>query len=248
MPIRDLVAWNAMLHGYREDGRVDNAVKLFEKMPSQNVISWTSMIAGLDQNVKSEEALIVIERMFKHEDGLKVFSDRMRTSVLLDQSSFVSALNSRYSLESQIEGDIFRLRVTMRDRGIVKQPSSSRLKELDHVPDKIFSFHDIKDKQKEESLSYHSERLAVPFALISTVKDGMIVDCEIVVTNSSRFGHFRGGICSCGDYQYQGHEVEFEAKDPDEKPEEKNPKRSIRRRTPRMIQSRILMTFAVKSN
>jgi len=100
----------------------------------------------------------------------------------------------------------------MRDRGIVKQPSSSRvsikgqkhlfhssdksrplsesiywkldwlkmkLKELGYVPDKIFSLHDIKDKQKEESLSYHSERLVVPFALISTVKDGMVTVMRI---------------------------------------------------------------------
>ncbi|KAL3739726.1 hypothetical protein ACJRO7_021057 [Eucalyptus globulus] len=50
MPIRDLAASNAMLHGYCENARVDDAVKLFEQMPSWNVISWTSMIGGLDQN------------------------------------------------------------------------------------------------------------------------------------------------------------------------------------------------------
>ncbi|KAK3431014.1 hypothetical protein EUGRSUZ_E02254 [Eucalyptus grandis] len=192
MPIRDLAAWNAMLHGYCENARVDDAVKLFEQMPSRNVISWTSMIGGLDQNGKSEEVLIVFERMFKsgvvpnqttlmcalsacanasslplgvhihghvfksgfcfsvfvcaslitfytnckriekatqvfneavyrnvvicmafltgyglngrHEDGLKMFSDMMRASVLPNQSSFVSALNSCYSIESLDRG------------------------------------------------------------------------------------------------------------------------------------------------
>ncbi|KAL3739674.1 hypothetical protein ACJRO7_021005 [Eucalyptus globulus] len=463
MPIRDLAAWNAMLHGI-----------LFEQMPSRNVISWTSMIGGLDQNGKSEEALIVFERMFKsgivpnastltcalsacanalsfplgaqihghvfksrfclrqiekatqvfneamyrnvvictaplsgyglngrHEDGLKVFSDMMRTSVLPNQSSFVSALNSCCTVKLQLRSDVFvgnslvavndanvvfkRLReynivtwnaticgyaqhgrgmwamelfsemihglvqpdeitltglclfryfnentsiklkhdhyasmvdkhapmplktnsiawlallsscrmyfdldlaeratnyildlephssaayvllsnfyasanrwVTMKDKRIMKQPGRSwvtirgqkhlflsrdkshplrenmywkldwlkiKLKELGYVPDKRFSLHDVENDQKEESLFYHSERLAVAFALIITVNGSMItvmkslricgdchsaikliakiVDREIVVRDSSRIHHFRSGIYSCGDY------------------------------------------------
>ncbi|KAF8029394.1 hypothetical protein BT93_E1944 [Corymbia citriodora subsp. variegata] len=40
----------------------------------------------------------------RHEDSLKVFNDRMRTSVLPNQSSFVSSLNSCCSLESLDRG------------------------------------------------------------------------------------------------------------------------------------------------
>lgn len=97
-----------------------------------------------------------------------------------------------------------------------------KLKELGYVPDPKFSLHDVEKEQKEEMLSYHSERLAIGFGLISTVEGSTITvmknlricgDChnaikliakvvgrEIVVRDSSRFHHFRSGICSCGDY------------------------------------------------
>ncbi|XP_042482361.1 pentatricopeptide repeat-containing protein At5g46460, mitochondrial [Macadamia integrifolia] len=98
----------------------------------------------------------------------------------------------------------------------------AKLKELGHVPDQSFVLHDVEDEQKEVMLSFHSERLAIGFALISTVEGSTIRvmknlrvcgDChsaikliakivgrEIIVRDSSRFHHFRDGNCSCGDY------------------------------------------------
>ncbi|GLT56829.1 hypothetical protein SLA2020_298450 [Shorea laevis] len=97
-----------------------------------------------------------------------------------------------------------------------------KLKELGYVPDQRFALHDVEEEQKEEMLSYHSERLAIAFGLISTVESSPITvmknlrvcgDChnaikliakivgrEIVVRDSTRFHHFKNGICSCGDY------------------------------------------------
>ncbi|KAL2343194.1 hypothetical protein Fmac_004479 [Flemingia macrophylla] len=97
-----------------------------------------------------------------------------------------------------------------------------KLKELGYVPDQQFALHDVETEQKEEMLSYHSERLAIAFGLLSTVEGSTITvmknlrvcgDChsatklmakivhrEIVVRDSSRFHHFKNGICSCGDY------------------------------------------------
>ncbi|XP_052202448.1 pentatricopeptide repeat-containing protein At5g46460, mitochondrial [Diospyros lotus] len=97
-----------------------------------------------------------------------------------------------------------------------------KLKEVGYVPDLRFALHDVEDEQKDAMLSYHSERLAIGFGLISTVEGSTItvmknlrvcgnchsaikliakiVDREIVVRDSSRFHHFRDGFCSCGDY------------------------------------------------
>ncbi|XP_057949100.1 pentatricopeptide repeat-containing protein At5g46460, mitochondrial [Malania oleifera] len=97
-----------------------------------------------------------------------------------------------------------------------------KLKEFGYVPDQRFALHDVEDEQKEEILSYHSERLAIGFGLVATI-DGCtitvmknlrvcgdchsvikiiakIVEREIIVRDSTRFHHFRDGICSCGDY------------------------------------------------
>jgi len=76
--------------------------------------------------------------------------------------------------------------------------------------------------KKEDTYSYHSEKIALAFSLISTptgavirIKKNLRVcsDChsafkfiskivgrEIVVRDTNRFHHFKEGVCSCGDY------------------------------------------------
>ncbi|CAN4076941.1 unnamed protein product [Withania somnifera] len=81
---------------------------------------------------------------------------------------------------------------------------------------------DIEEEEKEDALSYHSERLAIAYALIASDSGAPIriiknlrvcSDChtatklisriyerEIIVRDRSRFHHFRNGTCSCLDY------------------------------------------------
>eukprot|EP01018_Ginkgo_biloba_P015859 Gb_38232 [translate_table: standard] len=97
-----------------------------------------------------------------------------------------------------------------------------QMKEAGYVPDTNFVLHDVQEEQKEHSLCYHSEKLAVSFGLISTplgtpiriVKNirvcgdchtaikfiSKIVAREIVVRDANRFHHFKDGLCSCKDY------------------------------------------------
>ncbi|KAF6154348.1 hypothetical protein GIB67_026804 [Kingdonia uniflora] len=99
---------------------------------------------------------------------------------------------------------------------------SGKLKEFGYVPDQRFDLHDVENEQKEVSLFYHSERLAIGFALVSTVEGSTIRvmknlrvcgDCHsaiklmskivgrtIIIRDSSRFHHFKDGDCSCGNY------------------------------------------------
>ncbi|KAK4369483.1 hypothetical protein RND71_013275 [Anisodus tanguticus] len=99
---------------------------------------------------------------------------------------------------------------------------SVRLKDEGYQPDTNYVLHDVEDEHKEAILSRHSERLAIAFGLIATspgipiqiVKNLRVCgDChtvikliskiegrEIVVRDSNRFHHFKGGLCSCGDY------------------------------------------------
>ncbi|KAL7232879.1 hypothetical protein ACSBR2_010814 [Camellia fascicularis] len=97
-----------------------------------------------------------------------------------------------------------------------------RMEEEGYKPDLSCALHNVDEEIKVESLKYHSERLAIAFALISTPEGSSILvmknlractDChaaikviskivgrEITVRDSSRFHHFRYGLCSCGDY------------------------------------------------
>ncbi|CAA2954664.1 pentatricopeptide repeat-containing At5g43790 [Olea europaea subsp. europaea] len=97
-----------------------------------------------------------------------------------------------------------------------------RLQECGHQPRTREALFDIEEEEKEDSLSYHSERLAIAFALIASESSSSIriiknlrvcSDChsttkllssvynrEIIVRDRTRFHHFRDGACSCLDY------------------------------------------------
>lgn len=99
---------------------------------------------------------------------------------------------------------------------------NSRLKEHGYKPRTREVLFDIEEEEKEDHLSYHSERLAIAFALterhsnlpIRIIKNLRVCgDChditklisriygrEIIVRDRSRFHHFRDGTCSCLDY------------------------------------------------
>eukprot|EP01018_Ginkgo_biloba_P025844 Gb_04234 [translate_table: standard] len=99
---------------------------------------------------------------------------------------------------------------------------TEQIKEIGYVPDTSFVLHDVDKEHKEHILSYHSEKLAIAFGLLSTphgtplriVKNlrvcgdchtatkfiSKIVEREIIIRDVIRFHHFKNGLCSCGNY------------------------------------------------
>ncbi|KAJ4980120.1 hypothetical protein NE237_010900 [Protea cynaroides] len=99
---------------------------------------------------------------------------------------------------------------------------NAQLRDAGYCPDTNFVLHDVEEEHKETILSQHSERLAIALGLIITlpgvplqiVKNLRVCgDChtviklisviegrEIIVRDSNRFHHFKGGHCSCRDY------------------------------------------------
>ncbi|KAK7390970.1 hypothetical protein VNO78_19220 [Psophocarpus tetragonolobus] len=99
---------------------------------------------------------------------------------------------------------------------------SRRLEEYGHKPRTSEVMFDVEEEDKEDVLSYHSERLAIAFALITSpsglpiriIKNLRVCgDChvitklisaayqrDIIVRDRNRFHHFKNGICSCLDY------------------------------------------------
>ncbi|KMZ57109.1 putative pentatricopeptide repeat-containing protein [Zostera marina] len=97
-----------------------------------------------------------------------------------------------------------------------------KMAEEGYQPDSSCSLRNEEEDVKVESLMYHSERMAIIFSLVYTPTNSPIrvmknlrvcLDChaaikiitkivqrEIIVRDSSRFHHFRDGVCSCGDY------------------------------------------------
>lgn len=99
---------------------------------------------------------------------------------------------------------------------------TKRLRLKGYVPQTGNVLVDIEEEEKENALSYHSEKIAIAFMLLKTapgtpiriVKNLRVCsDChvaiklisevferEIIVRDRSRFHHFKDGVCSCGDY------------------------------------------------
>lgn len=98
-----------------------------------------------------------------------------------------------------------------------------RIMEHGYVPETDYVLHDIGVEEKENALSYHSEKLAVAFGLISLSDESSSIrvnknlricgDChevmklvskvydrEIIVRDRTRFHWFINGSCSCKDY------------------------------------------------
>ncbi|KAK2432439.1 pentatricopeptide repeat-containing protein [Trifolium repens] len=91
-----------------------------------------------------------------------------------------------------------------------------------YSPDTSEVFLDVGEEDKETSLYWHSEKLAIAYALISSgngvairiVKNlRMCVDChlmakvvskvynrELIVRDKTRFHHFKHGLCSCNNF------------------------------------------------
>ncbi|MBA0642896.1 hypothetical protein Goklo_027229, partial [Gossypium klotzschianum] len=91
-----------------------------------------------------------------------------------------------------------------------------------YIADTSFVWREVNGKEKNQTIRYHSERLAVAFGLITFPSDRPIRvmknlhicgDCHtaikfmskctgrvIIVRDNNRFHHFEDGKCSCGDY------------------------------------------------
>ncbi|KAL8088320.1 pentatricopeptide repeat-containing protein At3g16610 [Apium graveolens] len=96
------------------------------------------------------------------------------------------------------------------------------IKKMGYSVESSFVLHDVEEEEKERILLYHSEKLAVAFAILTLSPSKPILvtknlrvcgDChlaltyismiekrEIIIRDASRFHHFRSGTCSCGGF------------------------------------------------
>ncbi|ESQ39791.1 hypothetical protein EUTSA_v10000805mg [Eutrema salsugineum] len=219
-------------------GELKEAEDLIESMHVKpNEMVWLALLSACRMHSDVDRAEKAAAAIFK-------LDSKSSAAYVLLSNIYASA--GRWS-------NVSKLRVKMKQKGIMKKPGSSwvvlrgkkheffsgdrpdslrvyekleflrdKLKELGYVPDYRSALHDVEDEQKEEMLWYHSERLAIAFGLVNTVEGSTVTvmknlrvceDChaviklisgvvgrEIVLRDSSRFHHFKGGACSCGDH------------------------------------------------
>ncbi|OWM73670.1 pentatricopeptide repeat-containing protein At2g27610 [Punica granatum] len=201
-------SWLSILAGCRAERNLElgkvAAERLMSLQPDHSaayVLLSNIYAASGDWDERREVRRMMEERRVKKEAGLSWIEVKNKTHSFL-------AGDVSHPLASQIYAKLDELRARLRDAG--------------YRPDTNYVLHDVEEEHKEAILSQHSERLALAFGLISTSSEAPIQimknlrvcrDChtvfkmvseiegrEIVVRDSNRFHHFKGGLCSCGDY------------------------------------------------
>jgi pentatricopeptide repeat protein len=222
-------------------GRFDEAEKLMAQMPFEpDEIMWSSVLNSCRIHKNQELAKKAAEQLF----NMKVLRDAApyvsMSNIYAEAGEWDNvgkvkkAMRDRrvkkvpaYSwVEIKHKTHVFtandKSHPQMRDIMKKLDELEEKMVKQGYKPDSSCALHDVDEELKVESLKYHSERIAIAFALISTPKGSpilvmknlractdchaaikvisKIVDREITVRDSSRFHHFKDGVCSCRDY------------------------------------------------
>ncbi|XP_022715835.1 pentatricopeptide repeat-containing protein At5g04780, mitochondrial-like [Durio zibethinus] len=62
----DIFAGNSLVNMYAKCGSIDDAERVFSKIPERGIVSWSAMIGGLAQHGHGKEALRVFNQMLKY--------------------------------------------------------------------------------------------------------------------------------------------------------------------------------------
>lgn len=101
-----------MINAYVENGRMEDAQVMFDKMPKRNVITWTAMVSGYSQIGRMKDARYMFDKMTErnviswtamiagyaqngHGDkALRLFLEMQQTSVKPNLCTLTSGVNA----------------------------------------------------------------------------------------------------------------------------------------------------------
>jgi pentatricopeptide repeat protein len=204
----DVIAWRTLLnacHVHRNYGlgkQVAESVMLRDPHDAGTYVLLSNMYAKerrWDGVVRIRK--LMRERNIKKEPGVSWLEIRNVTHVFVSE-------DNKHPESSQIYEKVGEL--------------LAKIKPLGYLPNIASVLHDMEDEQKEDCLSYHSEKLAIAYGLMKTPSEApirviknlrMCDDCHsaakliskvtnrvIIVRDANRFHHFQDGCCSCADY------------------------------------------------
>lgn len=221
-------------------GLLSEAHELIKSMPMKaNAIIWGALLSGCGVHKDTELAEYVLEQLIELEpwnssnyvllSNMYSTTQRWEDVEKIRMNMIERGVKKRPAYSwIEVDGVVHEFLVgdtyhPLSDKIYEKLAELSKeFKEAGYVPTKEFVHFDIEDEEKDHFVGYHSEKLAVAFALITTppgtlirvVKNLRICgDChttiklvskitgrEIIVRDNHRFHCFKEGFCSCKDY------------------------------------------------
>ncbi|KAL0725134.1 hypothetical protein Bca4012_039733 [Brassica carinata] len=208
-PIRwDVVAWRALVNACYVRRNYSLGKKVAEYAIEMHPKDSGIYILLSNIHAKSKEwdgvarvRSLMKERRVKKEPGVSWIGIRNKTHVFLSEDNQHAEIVLIYAKVKEV---------------------LSKIRPLGYASDVAGAYHDVDEEQRENNLSYHSEKLAVAYGLMKTPEKSPLYvtknvricdDCHsaiklisrlsnrlIVVRDSNRFHHFQDGHCSCCDY------------------------------------------------
>ena len=221
-------------------GNLEEALNFIKDMPmAPNAIIWRTLIRGCRLHGyggkgKSLSLKLVAEDP-SHSSNYVLLSNIYAIEKQYEKKFRVRKMMSEKGIMKvpgcsavEISGEIFeftageRSHPLEREMMMMTEEVTRRLREAGYMADIGEVMLDVDEEDKEGALGFHSERLAIAFALLRTEPGKMIRvvknlrvcnDChaatkliskiycrEIVVRDRTRFHVFKDGDCSCGDF------------------------------------------------
>nr|XP_023883831.1 pentatricopeptide repeat-containing protein At3g14330-like isoform X3 [Quercus suber] len=193
-------------------GRIKEALEVVKFMPMKPIGSiWGSLLNScrLYGNVS-----------LGMWDNVKIVRDMMERRGMTKETG-CSWVQIKNRIHTFVAGGGFEFRNSAEYKKVWNQLMDA-MEEIGYVPNTGVVLHDVNEETKSIWLCGHSERLATVFSLIHsstgvpiriTKNLRVCVDCHtwmkivssvigrvIVLRDTNRFHHFRGGACSCKDY------------------------------------------------
>jgi pentatricopeptide repeat protein len=204
-----------------------------------NLVTWTSLLAACRVFMDIERAERISEYIMKldpeDESPYLLLSNIYARFGDLSKAKNIRKLMDARGVRKIVDLSIVEVNGKLY-QFVINDSSHPKIKEIHHQlqllteeiikagynPENNWVMHDLSDEQPSKELYYHSERLAMIWALINAPSGAPIYltknsricdDChnatkfiskvrnhEIIMKDTFRCHHFKDGICSCGEY------------------------------------------------
>ncbi|PKI41294.1 hypothetical protein CRG98_038315 [Punica granatum] len=233
--------YGCMVDLYGRAGRLTEALDFINKMPVEpHAAAWGALLNAckIHKNMEIGElaSMKIVEIEAKNHGAYVQLSNIYAENRNWDSVSYVREMMKSRGVRKlpgcsvlEVDGGVHeffagdhRTHPMSKEIKVMLDEISRRLKLAGYVANTEPVLFDIEDEEKEDTLSLHSEKIAIAFGLIRLneavpiriVKNLRVCwDChqytkmisrafnrEIIVRDRNRFHHFKDGECSCRDY------------------------------------------------
>ncbi|KAI9114493.1 hypothetical protein K1719_014721 [Acacia pycnantha] len=229
--------YGAMVDLLGRSGLLEEAYAMIKEMPMKpDVVIWRALLSACRTHRNKELGEIAISNITHIESGDYVLLSNMYCSLnKWDSSEKVRHMMRMGGVRKirgkswiELGGTIHQFKAGDKSHAEIKaiyrvlEGLVQRAKLEGFKPLTELVLMDVSEEEKEENLSYHSEKLALAYGILKSSPGTEIriwknlricQDCHslmrivsrvlnrvIIVRDRIRFHHFEGGLCSCGDY------------------------------------------------